>query len=1117
MNILLISQCGKRALTETRRILDQFAERRGERSWQTSITMAGLDTLRRLLRKTARKNTAVACHWIRGRDYSELLWIVGDASEFNAQGAVPTNRTQRDILRRADENDWLHGEDIRLISTLAALFHDLGKACQAFQQRLRKPVKQVNLYRHEWISLRLFQAFVGDDEDAGWLRRLQDVAHMTCAYWRQRLESAQLRDGLDPAACNNKPFASDGLPPLAAAVGWLILTHHRLPCPRKDEITYAQLARFPRDITASWNEPAGDGDTSAVKSYWTFPFGLPVDDALWRGRVGELAGQLAGRLQLGAGIWLEQPYVMHVSRLLLMLADHHFSSQTVRQSWSAAEEGRIAFANTVSDNGDRQFNQTLTEHLIGVARHSQQASRSLPDFERHLPRLARHRLLQQRSKNERFRWQDKAYELACSLRECSQQHGAFIVNMASTGCGKTLGNARFMYGLSDPTIGMRCAFALGLRTLTLQTGQAFRDKLGLDDGDMAICVGGTGSRALFRHFQDQAEETGSASRQDLLDESGHVRFNGNPDHPLLARLTQDRAVQAILVAPMLVCTIDHLIPATESERGGRQIVPMLRLMSSDLVLDEPDDFDIADLPALTRLVHWAGLLGSRVLLSSATLPPALVGGLFDAYLAGRAHYQASRGQPGIPLNVCCAWLDERDAKSGQCGSSAQFSQLHQKFAVDRSGWLASQPVRRNSELLPLAGLPRNESALYPALASLLQEAALRLHHDNAETDRVSGKRVSFGLIRLANIGPLYQLAQAFFRLGAPDGVRIHLCVYHAQFPLLLRSAIERRLDAALNRTQPDAVFQLPDVRQRLDAHGEQEQLFIVLGSPVTEVGRDHDYDWAIADPSSMRSMIQLAGRVRRHRPQAWSKANIQILEQSLKSLLDPAKPAYWRPGFELPRDEWRGEFSLTTPHLTQILALDEYIHLDARPRLLARTALRRKENLVDLEHARLRQTMCGDVITLAPKARPTPGGQETSGVLAAQSCWQKSTAMLGALLQRKQPFRDDLRPKVDLLLLPAETEEGVLLVKQFDEGHRRPKCEQQVNSLLHHISDHGLYADGQRVTPWGGNSYVDELQSLAAEFDIPPEQCARRFGNVTLNESVQGWHFHPVLGFCRKK
>jgi CRISPR-associated endonuclease/helicase Cas3 len=43
----------------------------------------------------------------------------------------------------------------------------------------------------------------------------------------------------------------------------------------------------------------------------------------------------------------------------------------------------------------------------------------------------------------------------------------------------------------------------------------------------------------------------------------------------------------------------------------------------------------------------------------------------------------------------------------------------------------------------------------------------------------------------------------------------------------------------------------------------------VLGSPVTEVGRDHDYDWAVVEPSSMRSLIQLAGRVRRHRASWW--------------------------------------------------------------------------------------------------------------------------------------------------------------------------------------------------------------------------------------------------------
>jgi CRISPR-associated endonuclease/helicase Cas3 len=57
MNVLLISQCSYKALKETRRIIDQFAERKGTRTWQTSITQQGLLALRKLLKKTARRNS----------------------------------------------------------------------------------------------------------------------------------------------------------------------------------------------------------------------------------------------------------------------------------------------------------------------------------------------------------------------------------------------------------------------------------------------------------------------------------------------------------------------------------------------------------------------------------------------------------------------------------------------------------------------------------------------------------------------------------------------------------------------------------------------------------------------------------------------------------------------------------------------------------------------------------------------------------------------------------------------------------------------------------------------------------------------------------------------------
>jgi CRISPR-associated endonuclease/helicase Cas3 len=148
-------------------------------------------------------------------------------------------------------------------------------------------------------------------------------------------------------------------------------------------------------------------------------------------------------------------------------------------------------------------------------------------------------------------------------------------------------------------------------------------------------------------------------------------------------LAKTRGAQALLDAPILCCTIDHLIPATEGIRGGRQIAPMLRLMSSDLVLDEPDDFGLEDLPALSRLVHWAGLLGSRVLLSSATLPPALVEGLFEAYYAGRGSYRQNRGIPGQTPAICTAWFDEYSAAPGNHKTLKSFKKQHDNWVEKR--------------------------------------------------------------------------------------------------------------------------------------------------------------------------------------------------------------------------------------------------------------------------------------------------------------------------------------------------------------------------------------------------------------------------------------------------
>lgn len=1119
MNVLLISECDKRALTETRRILDQFGERRGERTWQTPITQDGLDTLRRLLKKTARKNTAVACHWIRGLDHTELLWTVGDARRFNAQGAVPTNTTTRNILRQQDENDWHTGEDISLLTLLAALLHDLGKACRAFQEMLiRTQGFERNQYRHEWVSLRLFEAFVGDDDDATWLARLAAPSPGDDATWLARLKC----DGLG-AVAPPPPFSTLQRAPLAQAIGWLVLTHHRLPVlPRASDGTpgvfqIGLLQDVLSRINAGWNETPTSNDLKVIEAYWHFPHGLPVATEHWRKRAARVAQRLLKlRAQPGTGDWLASPYVMHVSRLCLMLADHHYSSLGVGDPRRVkVPAGYPLHANTDRDTG--RLNQTLDEHLLGVAQHSGEVTHALPRFDEHLPRLARHKGLRKRSDDERFRWQDKAAETAATMRRRSDERGAFIVNMASTGCGKTLANARIMYALADPERGMRCAFAMGLRTLTLQTGRAFRDLLNLGDDELAIRVGGSASRALFEHYLRQAEETGSASRLALLDEDGHVVFEGNHDaHPLLRRVMNDPQVRALLAAPVLVCTIDHLTPATESQRSGRQIAPMLRLMSGDLVLDEPDDFDIDDLPALTRLVHWAGLLGARVLVSSATLPPALVRGLFDSYRNGRGHFQRNRGaRPegnARPPEVCCAWFDEFRQSQRDCADGSAFDAAHQDFAARRHARLGLEPVLRRSALLPLALVGARDQ--WPAqFAQLVRDAAIGLHatHHGVEPD--GGKRVSFGLVRMANIEPLYDVALALYKLGAPAGIRIHLCTYHSQFPLFIRSAIERRLDQALNRRQPDAVFSLPDIRERLDAHDEPDHLFVVLGSPVTEVGRDHDYDWAVVEPSSMRSLIQLAGRVQRHRSTACTVPNMRVFDHNLRHFREPGRPAFCKPGFE------NDQFALGSHDLSTLLSAPERHVIDARPRIVAVPdgQFQPAARLVDLEHARMRHTM----LARLPGTHATPGRRErrserTQPALNAATWWSMAPAdaLLTAVLPQQQPFRKDTLPRVDLRLRPMDdSSDEYELIQLLDDGRGKTPFVVVDQALNHRVADSDVAGVG--IEAWGATNYMQALGELAAEMNLSLTECACRFGTVTLPKNDNGWRFHPALGFAK--
>ncbi len=1113
MMVTFISECEKKALNRTRRVLDAFAGRIGSRTWQTVITEEGLRAVKKLLRKTATKNTAVSCHWIRSRSRSELLWIVGNRDKFNHEGIVPVNLTDQEIEQFMDKNTFKMLPVIQAAASISALFHDFGKASMLFQQKLSPNVKTENFepYRHEWVSYRLFQAFVGKKSDVTWLEDLSEINGNECL--------TSYKDGLDDISHTPKLTT---LPPFARWVAWLILTHHKLPVypgwkeSANNPPKLAHLQQY-QDVIPLWNSHNCNDDDQKVriKENWQF-HDLPFKSSQWRSKACEIASRTLNELSVylqSETNWLdEQLFTTHLARLCLTLADHYYSSLTIDE---ARENGALQwrnrrykiYANTDWADNQKVFKQQLDEHLTGVAKHATDIARKLTTLNTSLTTLEPGEQLtknvgfnepdkeKKKTLNEKYGWQDQARKLVEKIGQESLQNGFFGINMASTGKGKTRANAKIMTALGQKTGRIRFSVALGLRVLTLQTGKEFRDELGLSDEELAIAVGGTAVKQLFENQNTDKKETtservsteelGSASADKIVDPDLFVHYSGDISSHSLSKWTKKQhGLDELIAAPVLACTIDHLMPAIEGTKGGKQIPAMLRLMTSDLVLDEPDDFGLNDLPALCRLVNWAGMLGSRILLSTATIPPALAFALFQAYQAGWKQYAKANLEDWSGV-ISCAWFDEQACTSHLCDSFKTFQETHQCFIKKRVDYLQTLPAKRIAK--PLEVEQSDGNTIAEDMAATIQKAILELHQ--AHSLKQGDITLSVGLVRMANINPLVAVAQSLLQQEVAElDTHIHYCVYHSRYPLAIRSTIENHLDSILNRKDPNAIGQQMEIKRAVVHYPQaKHHIFVVLASPVAEVGRDHDYDWAIVEPSSMRSIIQLAGRIRRHRDNVPDSENLVLLRKNYKAL-NKREICFSRPGFE------SNKLKLASHDLSDNLDEAQYKNITAIQRIQLPEGFRVNKddqyvNLVELEHRALKD-------------------QLFSGSHPAKVWWKDKVHWCGEM-QRQQRFRE------------AKKDESYYLF--LDSPHRNPYWQWKNERVS--PSEFGdqstIYDPETELEITDGNSFWFDLtattiyQKLAEDMKLDLSSISQRFGEVRLIEYEnysEKYYYNPQLG-----
>ncbi|ASV42300.1 CRISPR-associated helicase [Vibrio phage JSF13] len=670
---------------------------------------------------------------------------------------------------------------------VAALWHDLGKANSYFQRKLRGECNPSDPVRHEWVSGVIVSTFAKGND---WLSDdfiIPEVKH------------------------SDNVFGDDQV---LNAVLWLINTHHKKGLV-EDPIYRATKTMFTEtlqcvNVNGGWFN-YGDNIDECYK----------IDTSFITDTYVKQLNRYRKKLLATKHIWFtlgedQKIAILQECRVALMLGDSNFSSDLI------GGDGSHLYAN-LDECGN--LKQTLTQHLLGV---TDCALKALFTINHHKPVKANFIPTIAEKGEGKFAWQNGVNMVDSSI------DNMFCINMASTGKGKTLANLKLLQHFGN----VRCSFGLGMVSLTKQTAKQFLD-MGVDYNSAAMVTGFSKSRFnLGSESLDQDEVSveywGQTSSLSKVFPNNNAGFKN----------------KKLLSAPILVTTTDHLVKASGVKKGNKQMLPYVRCMHSDLVLDEIDDYGIEDMVVLARLVYLTACYGNKVIISSATITPAISNIFYEAYSSGYKVFCANKQTTYKGVNV--VWWDEFGIKVEKV--TDQFSNLNTRFVNKRiTNLLESTPKHKAL----VVDQDDNMEAVKQSITTL----------HNAHN---SGG-VSFGLIRTTTIKDCVAVTQELQNWETDLSIKI-LC-YHSRFVGDTKAQMEEYLSKVLNR-KGDEYKKFVDTTT--------PTAYIVVATPVVEVGRDFDFDWAIIEPSSERSIVQCAGRVLRHRSSTPTTHNIHILKYPFK-------------------------------------------------------------------------------------------------------------------------------------------------------------------------------------------------------------------------------------------
>ena len=760
---------------------------------------------------------------------------------------------------------------ITLTNVFAAICHDLGKSTTTFQEKMVDNKKiGLDVMRHERLSVvilfslyrELFNAKYlpkgGDDKelfsvlstlDIDVLRDLfnkaiQDV-NLKQSYGKAKND---LNNAMKPDLLNkNKGMA------VIYAAFYLILSHHHLPEASDGNITEQGYV----------NERHANDEIVISEA-------PPFYAEIWLLELKSVCKELS-QCDFNSAYHKIDAFVAgvtYIARPSFIIADQNISAQSEQRKAPA-----LTYANTYADkNGVRHLAQPLINHLIDVAKETQRLTeRQFKEIEQAtLPSMqSSPDALKARTDIDDFKWQNNALDVA------EQQSTTGNINLisAETGKGKTRGNIKIVSANRNHT-NVRATVCLGTNSLTKQTALEYINDIGVGQYTTAI----TG-HALTRHFIDTESATGrdnlnvddvdmnemEVQKKDwasLLDADFSCSFKPKYDK--------------ILATPIVVSTIDHIVECIQSPKSTASRL-LQRLQTSDLIIDEIDSYSETSLIPIYKLVYLAGLYNRNVVVSSATQRPTIADSIVEAFDAGLNAHNAIFDKSEL---VSGAVINDKESATISAFSTESFYDVIERQRKELLSLLSNVDARRKAEFCDI-----KSTSDFIDTAKMLHER----HHVN-----VNEFNLSAGVIRFNNVKYVQNFAKEIGRIQDND-VEIGVIAYHSRIAAPIRYRVEKCLDSILKRKKHDKFVDTlndePEFKQTLEKariRGVKNIIIMVVCSPIEETGRDHDFDWAITEPCSNHSLIQLVGRVLRHRrSMTVDVANVVIMKQSLRVLYEP--------------------------------------------------------------------------------------------------------------------------------------------------------------------------------------------------------------------------------------